>query len=58
MIDEPNGFTRISHRSSGLRLPHHAVTVLGADVFVRSTQDGYPSEPLVGRLSWRARQPG
>lgn len=32
-----------------MKLLHHAVTVLGADVVLKG-QDGYPSEPLVGRL--------
>ncbi len=34
-----------------LKLLHHAVTVLGADVVVRG-HDGYPSEPLAGRFKW------
>jgi hypothetical protein len=33
-----------------LKLLHHAITVLGADV-VRG-HDGYPSEPLAGRFKW------
>lgn len=32
-----------------LKLLHHAITVLGADVVVRG-HDGYPSEPLAGRF--------
>jgi hypothetical protein len=39
------------------KLLHHAMTVLGADVVVRSTQDGHPSEPLVGTFSWRPQHP-
>jgi hypothetical protein len=34
-----------------LKLLHHAITVLGADVVVRG-HDGYPSEPLAGRFKW------
>ena len=37
--------------SDPLKLLHHAITVLGADVTVRD-HDGYPSEPLAGHFKW------
>lgn len=39
----------LTEPSDRLKLLHHAVTVLGADVLVRG-HDGHPCEPLAGRL--------
>jgi hypothetical protein len=42
---------RLAEPGDPLKLLHHAITVLGADVVIRG-QDGYPSEPLAGPFKW------